>query len=108
MIGPVTRGTFWESVAVPDIRGAGGAGGGAADAASRHSSEAESQRLTAVKECDSSFRWNDGCSVPLRLDHDPEQRAAALAVADADRAAMGEDDLAGEAEADAGALLPWW
>ena len=23
VIGPVTRGTFWESVAVPDIRGAG-------------------------------------------------------------------------------------
>jgi hypothetical protein len=42
-------------------------------------------------------------SVPT-LDQDPEQRAAALALGERDRAAMGEDDLAGEAEADAGAL----
>ena len=38
------------------------------------------------------------------LDQDSEQGAALLAVGDADRAAMGEHDLAGEAEPDSGAL----
>src|SRR5688572_11806209 len=38
------------------------------------------------------------------LDDDPEQGAAARARAEADRAAMGEHDLTGQAEADAGAL----
>src|SRR5579875_1512270 len=39
-----------------------------------------------------------------RLDQNPEQRAAAFALRQRDRTAMGEDHLAGEAEADAGAL----
>ncbi len=81
-IGPVTRGTFWESVAVPDIRGAGRAGRGAAD------------RLTFRRE------WpGRSAQITIRNSAPPPSR-----VADADRAAMGEHDLAGEAEADAGAF----
>ena len=44
------------------------------------------------------FRRDDGS------EQYPEQRSAAVALADTDRAAMGEDDLAGEAEADSGAF----
>ena len=67
-IGPITRGVFWESVAVPDIR---------------VQAQQVAERIS-------------------RLDQDPEQGAAALALGEADRTAMGEHDLAGEAEADSG------